>query len=44
MHELQRIILKDWGRLDPQDIEVRGTVAILGPTGAGRAPSWTHCR
>lgn len=37
MHELQRVVLKDWGRLDPQDVDVRGAVAILGPTGAGKS-------
>lgn len=37
MHELERMVLKDWGRLDPQDVDVKGAVAILGPTGAGKS-------
>jgi uncharacterized protein YPO0396 len=37
MHELQRIVLKDWGRLDVEDVDVRGAVAILGPTGSGKS-------
>lgn len=37
MHELERIVVKDWGRLEPQDVDVRGAVAILGPTGAGKS-------
>lgn len=37
MYSLERITLCNWGRLDPQDIELRGSVAILGPTGAGKS-------
>ena len=37
MHELERIVLKDWGRLDPQDVDVKGSIAILGPTAAGKS-------
>lgn len=37
MHELERIVLHHWGRLVSQDIDVRGSVAILGPTGTGKS-------
>jgi energy-coupling factor transporter ATP-binding protein EcfA2 len=37
MHELERIVLHNWGRLVSQDINVRGSVAILGPTGTGKS-------
>lgn len=37
MHELERIVLHNWGVLDSQDIDLRGSVAILGPTGAGKS-------
>jgi energy-coupling factor transporter ATP-binding protein EcfA2 len=37
MYQLERIVLNNWGRLDPQDIEIRGSTAILGPTGAGKS-------
>lgn len=37
MFQLERIVLNNWGRLDPQDIEIRGSAAILGPTGAGKS-------
>ncbi|MBY8821092.1 SbcC/MukB-like Walker B domain-containing protein [Sphingomonas colocasiae] len=37
MHELERIVLHNWGRLVSQDIDVRGSVAILGPTGTGKS-------
>ncbi|MBE7210480.1 MAG: AAA family ATPase [Gluconacetobacter diazotrophicus] len=37
MFRLERIVLSNWGRLDPQDIEIRGQAAILGPTGAGKS-------
>jgi len=37
MHELERIVLHNWGRLVSQDIDVRGTIAILGPTGTGKS-------
>lgn len=37
MFQLERIVLNNWGRLDPQDIDVRGATAILGPTGAGKS-------
>jgi energy-coupling factor transporter ATP-binding protein EcfA2 len=37
MYQLERIVLNNWGRLDPQDIDVRGSTAILGPTGAGKS-------
>lgn len=37
MYELERIVLHNWGRLASQDIDVRGSVAVLGPTGAGKS-------
>lgn len=37
MYLLERIVLNNWGRLDPQDVEIRGATAILGPTGAGKS-------
>ncbi|WP_206245214.1 SbcC/MukB-like Walker B domain-containing protein [Novosphingobium terrae] len=37
MHQLERLVLCNWGRLAPQDIPVRGMTAILGPTGAGKS-------
>ncbi|TCU53594.1 uncharacterized protein YPO0396 [Novosphingobium sp. PhB57] len=37
MHELERIVLHQWGVLASQDIDLRGSVAILGPTGAGKS-------
>lgn len=37
MYRLERIVLNNWGRLDPQDVEIRGATAILGPTGAGKS-------
>lgn len=37
MHQLERLVLSNWGRLAPQDIELRGMTAILGPTGAGKS-------
>jgi energy-coupling factor transporter ATP-binding protein EcfA2 len=37
MYRLERIVLNNWGRLDPQDIDIRGSTAILGPTGAGKS-------
>ncbi|MFA6114144.1 MAG: SbcC/MukB-like Walker B domain-containing protein [Sphingomonas sp.] len=37
MYSLERLVLYNWGRLEPQDIEIRGTTAILGPTGAGKS-------
>ena len=37
MHQLERLVLCNWGRLAPQDIPIRGVTAILGPTGAGKS-------
>lgn len=37
MYRLERIVLNNWGRLEPQDIVLRGASAILGPTGAGKS-------
>ncbi|MBE7186582.1 MAG: AAA family ATPase, partial [Methylobacterium mesophilicum] len=37
MYRLERIVLSNWGRLDPQDIDIDGSTAILGPTGAGKS-------
>lgn len=37
MHQLERLVLCNWGRLQPQDIAVRGMTAVLGPTGAGKS-------
>lgn len=37
MHQLEKIVLCNWGRLAPQDIPIRGMTAILGPTGAGKS-------
>jgi energy-coupling factor transporter ATP-binding protein EcfA2 len=37
MYQLERIVLNNWGRLQPQDIEIHGSTAILGPTGAGKS-------
>ena len=37
MHLLERIVFSNWGRLEPQDIDVREMTAILGPTGAGKS-------
>ena len=37
MYRLERIVLSNWGRLDPQDIVLDGAAAILGPTGAGKS-------
>jgi energy-coupling factor transporter ATP-binding protein EcfA2 len=37
MYQLERIVLNNWGRLDPQDIDIRGSTAILGPTGTGKS-------
>ncbi len=37
MYRLERIVLANWGRLEPQNIVLRGASAILGPTGAGKS-------
>ncbi len=37
MYQFERIVVNNWGRLDPQDIDIRSATAILGPTGAGKS-------
>lgn len=37
MHQLERLVFSNWGRLEPQNIPLRGMTAILGPTGAGKS-------
>jgi uncharacterized protein YPO0396 len=37
MYRLECVSLANWGRFGAEDIEIRGTVALLGPTGAGKS-------
>lgn len=37
MHRLERITLHNWNLIEATDIEIRGTAALIGPTGAGKS-------
>ncbi|MBB89580.1 MAG: hypothetical protein CMF68_01200 [Magnetovibrio sp.] len=37
MHSLSRISLTNWYLFDVQDIEIEGSTALIGPTGAGKS-------
>ena len=37
MYRLERITLHNWNLLEAKDIEVRGAIGLLGPTGSGKS-------